>query len=87
MTLSLDTYQPFVRESFLSDVEPTLCYFYLKSQQNIESVILNFSGNTELVSEFSEDELTVLTMESSEESFAELWDLEDDDYWDSYLND
>lgn len=87
MTLSLDTYQPFVRESFLPDIEPTLCYFYLKSQQSFESVILNFSENTELVAGFSEDELTLLTMESSEKSFAKLWDLEDDDYWDSYLND
>jgi hypothetical protein len=87
MTLSLDTYQPVVRKSFLPDVETSLCYFYLISQQNIESVILNFSGNTELVTGFSEDELTLLTMESSEKSFAELWDLEDDDYWNSYLHD
>ena len=87
MTLSLDTYQPFIRKFFLPDVEPSLCYYYLKSQQNIESVILNFSGNTKLASEFSEDELTLLTMESSEESFAEFWDLEDNDYWNSYLND
>ena len=87
MTISLDTYQPLIRKSFLPDLESSLWYVYTIKQQNQENVIFNFYEKIDLVSDFNQDKLTKLTMKSSESSFAELWDLEDDDYWSSYLND
>lgn len=87
MSICLDTYLPRTRSSFKTDFGSNLYYPYLVGKQTIETVILNFYERDELVSVFSDEDLTLLAMESSENSFAELWDLENDDYWCSYLND
>lgn len=36
-------------------------------------------------SDLSEKELTEFTMQASEQSLAEVWEDEDDDYWESFL--
>ena len=35
--------------------------------------------------ETEEKEMNLISMQASEQSLAELWDNEDDDYWNSYL--
>ena len=87
MSLCLDTYIPRKRSTFKTEIEPFLYYPYLSVKETIETVILNFYEHDELVSSFSDDEMTALAMETSEDSFAELWNLENDEYWSSYLND
>ena len=36
-------------------------------------------------SDLNDKELTSFTMQASEQSLAEVWDDEDDDYWESFL--
>lgn len=53
-------------------------------------VIAPFDSSTYLVeqndfSDLNEKELTSFTMQASEQSLAEVWDDEDDDYWESFL--
>ena len=37
------------------------------------------------VSQLEENDLTLFSMQASGQSLAELWDKEDDNYWNSYL--
>ena len=37
------------------------------------------------ISPSEEKEMTQLSMQASEQSLAEMWDQEDDQYWNSYL--
>ena len=49
-----------------------------------QDVIVEIS-KSEFELDFNENELTQLATESSMSSFAELWEGEGDDYWNSYL--
>lgn len=49
----------------------------------IQDVFVVYPNNNFEV-EFSGNDLTKLAMELSESSFNELWDEEDDEYWNSY---
>ncbi|MVN21355.1 hypothetical protein [Mucilaginibacter arboris] len=37
------------------------------------------------ISESEEKEMTLFAMQASEQSMANVWDKEEDDYWNSYL--
>ena len=43
------------------------------------------AGLNNAISEIEEKEMTSLSMQVSAPSLAELWDKEDDSYWNSYL--
>lgn len=43
------------------------------------------TGLNNAISEVEEKEMTALSMQASVQSLSELWDNEDDNYWNSYL--
>jgi hypothetical protein len=76
-------------KSHYSTIEvPTLYYPDLWDQIcqkfDINDVFYTFNF-TMIEADISSSELTFLSSQLSEASFAELWEREDDDYWDSYL--
>lgn len=53
--------------------------------REFEDAIIVFDFNT-IITDFSSNDLTQLAAEMSTVSFAEEWDQEDDNYWNSYLD-
>lgn len=55
---------------------------WIDAAHNDVFVVYNFEM---IETNFSSSDLTYLSSQMAEAAFAELWNKEDDDYWDSYL--
>lgn len=86
-TFDIDTDLKSVTSDFqnvnLTDLSHSFGYFSLKTQIVFNDVLVSFSAKN-IDANFSEKDLTRLSIESSESAFSELWRDEDDDYWGSY---
>ncbi len=58
----------------------------LKSPLSLKANVIYIDISESFQLDFSSSDLTKFASEMSESSFAELWDGEDDDYWNSYLS-
>lgn len=56
--------------------------FKFKKIDNSSAEVLNPSS---AISELEEKEMTLFSIQASEQSLAEMWDKEEDKYWNSYL--
>ncbi|MDN5200170.1 hypothetical protein QQ008_02330 [Fulvivirgaceae bacterium BMA10] len=61
--------------------------FTLERDSEINDVIVNCVDVDNIQLNFSDTELTKLSQEAAILSFKSNWDEEDDQYWESYLND
>ena len=90
MTLSIDTHEvrkfkPAIYSTGKRFPELSEHFFNLIVDPHIgiQDVILTISEPS-IETEFSEADLTALSLELSNDSFNEYWANEDDEYWNSY---
>ncbi|MDA3904488.1 MAG: hypothetical protein PF484_00270 [Bacteroidales bacterium] len=65
------------------DIFTSNILFLTENMTKIHDVFVVYSSEN-FEADFSNNDLTKLSLALSESSFSELWENEDDEYWDSY---
>jgi hypothetical protein len=75
-----------ISSSGIASGSSLLAYFEyaIKITHKSNDVVVRVINNS-YESEFTGKQLTVLGLKASESSLANIWDGEDDEYWDSFL--